>query len=477
MLVLATCAVASDIDPVTAPGRVDRFLEAGVANGFSGAVLIAKDGEIILNRGYGLADKATNTPNTPDTVFDIGSVTKQFTAAAILLLSAEDKLSVDDPLSRFFPSLPKDKQDITLHQLLTHTAGFPASIGRDFDHTPREQFFNTLFEAQLQFEPGDRYQYSNTGYSILGRIIEIASCQGYETFLSERLFRPAGMNRTGYLLPAWDDVTMAQGYMRNVVPRGSMVDRYIEDGRVSWHLKGNGGINATHNDMFRWYLALRSHRVLSSDLTTKLTTPYVAEQPGGSSHYAYGWAIYTSDRSTPVVSHNGGNGVFFHEFLWLPEDDVAIIFSTNAASRQVEVAWTVERMLFDTDFEPGPIVKNVYQYVFDFMAEHPPKAASQLEASLRSQYATEMTSPDTLNRIGYMTLRSGQSPEWTVAIFELNTRLFERNANVWDSLGDGYRASGDKARAIRAYGTAERLGGPESARKIDELRQREAANR
>ena len=450
--------------------RVDSYLQASVENGFSGAVLIAKDDKIILNKGYGFANKSNATPNAPDTVFDIGSVTKQFTAAAILLLSDQGKLNVDDPISNFFQDLPADKKDITIHQLLTHSAGFIHSFGGgDFDHMPEKEFFETLFAIDLLFEPGQKYKYSNVGYSVLGRIIEMTSGQKYETFLSEHLFQPAGMYHTGYLLPDWKDLSLAQGYIRNVMERGTMVGRYQDDGKISWNLKGNGGINSTQNDMYLWHQALKHNTILSKALTTKLTTPNVHKMMNGRGYYAYGWGIYASDRDTKIVSHNGGNGAFFYDYLWFPDEDTVILFATNAASRQVELAWSIEKILFDEKHTPKPIIKNVYQFVFDFVSENSATESVKLEAVLRSQYSDEIGNSEALNRIGYMIIRSGENLEWAVELFALNTKLFENDGNLWDSLGDAYRAIGHKAEAIQAYEKAVELGTESSKGKITEM--------
>ncbi|MEL7296109.1 MAG: serine hydrolase, partial [Pseudomonadota bacterium] len=252
----------------------------------------------------------------------------------------------------------------------------------------------------------------------------------------------------------------------------SMIQRFREDGAVSWHLKGNGGIHSTQNDMYRWYLALVNNTILSLALTRQLTTPYIVEAEGGDSYYAYGWAIFKSDRDTRIVSHNGGNGAYFHDFLWLPEDDAVIIFSTNAASRQVELAWTVEKMLFDPHFVPKPLIKNVYQFVLDFTAEQPISEASTLAKKLRVHYGPDIAYPDTLNRLGYRLLGSGTDKDnhWALDLFALNKTLFPEMPNVWDSLGDGYLAIGEIELAIGAYDAAVRLGMSDSKKKIDALK-------
>lgn len=466
---LAACATPDQKRFEYSVERIDQYLQDGVENGFSGALLIAMDGEILLNRGYGLANKSREISVSPNTVFTVGSVTKQFTAAAILKLSEQGKLRVDDQIDRFFETLPEDKKTITIHQLLTHTAGLRHSIGSDFDQTDPDVFFTQVFKSELLFEPGERHAYSNLGYSLLARIIEVTSRQPYEAYLSNVLFQPANMHQTGYLLPDWLEESLAHGYQRNVIDRGTLIERYRSDQQVSWHLKGNGGIHSTQNDMYRWYQALRTNAILSEELTSSFTKPYVLEQENGVSYYAYGWAIFSSDRQTKVISHNGGNGVFFHDYLWLPEEDAVIIFSTNASSRKVEVAWTIERMLFDTLYQPTPIIRNIYDFVVRYAHENSPDDAGALRGILAETYAEEIANASTLNRLGYILLDQPEQAEWAVALFEMNSTLFAGDANVWDSLGDGYVAIGQVENAIDCFRKATKLGSDSSAPKLREL--------
>ena len=205
---------------------LNEYLSACQSNGFSGAVLVAKGESIILNKGYGLANKERSIANTPKTVFDICSVTKQFTGTAILKLAEEDKLKLTDSISTYFKDMPLDKQNITIHHLLTHSGGFGHGIGKgDFDHIQEEKYFQKLFDSDLLFTPGEKYEYSNSGYSILGRIIEIVSGKSYETYLREELFKPAGMTQTGYLLPKWTNNLVANEYLYNVINKGNHVSR------------------------------------------------------------------------------------------------------------------------------------------------------------------------------------------------------------------------------------------------------------
>jgi len=199
--------------------KIDNYLKAGIENGFSGALLVAKEGRILINNGYGIANKEKGILNTPNTVFDIGSNTKQFTGVAILKLVSLNKLQLIDSISEFFKNLPKDKKDITIHQLLTHSGGFVESIGRDFDNISREEFFQKVFESDLLHKPGSTYSYSNIGYSILARIIELISSLDYESFIIEYLFKPADMLQTGYTKAEWNNDLFAIGYARNVLNR------------------------------------------------------------------------------------------------------------------------------------------------------------------------------------------------------------------------------------------------------------------
>jgi CubicO group peptidase (beta-lactamase class C family) len=181
--------------------------------GFAGAVLVAEGDRTLLASGFGLADREAGRPWTPQTVSTIGSITKQFTGAAILALSDDGRLRVSDAITKYFPDVPPDKQSITLHQLLTHSSGIVDLEGiGDFDPIGRDEFVRRAMQQALAFPPGEGYEYSNAGYSLLGAIIEEITGASYETFVRERFFLPAGMKDTGYILPKFDMQRLAQGY-------------------------------------------------------------------------------------------------------------------------------------------------------------------------------------------------------------------------------------------------------------------------
>jgi CubicO group peptidase (beta-lactamase class C family) len=310
------------------------YLERVSPFGISAAFLVARGDTVILHEGYGLADRERGVAVESETVFDIGSITKQFTAAAILKLEEQGRLHVEDSIGRFFTDVPADKGGITLHHLLTHSSGLIGDLGGDYQVMPRDSLVRLALASELQWAPGTRFDYSNLGYSLLGAIVEIASGQPYERYLHESLFRPAGMARTGYTIPDWTPDELAVGY-RSGRRWGTPLDHVWAPDGPWWNLRANGGILSTMGDLYRWHRALVGDAVLSSASREKMFTPHVPEGIGGDSHYGYGWAISTTPRGTRLIAHNGGNGYFFADFLRYVDEDVVIVLATNEADRDV----------------------------------------------------------------------------------------------------------------------------------------------
>ncbi|MEH6537704.1 MAG: serine hydrolase domain-containing protein [Psychroserpens sp.] len=452
--------------------KIDTYLTAGSKNGFSGAISVVKNGEIIINKGYGEANKDTRTLNNPNTIFDIGSNTKQFTATAILKLVELGKLKLNDPLSTFFKNLPLDKQSITIHQLLTHTAGFLDSIGRDFTEISQKDFFEQLFASTLLSMPGEKYSYSNTGYSTLGRIIELTSGQSYEAFVNEHLFTPAGMFQTGYLLPKWNAKQMSHGYNRNIIETESTITRYQEDGDINWHLKGNGGINSTQNDMLLWYKALKTNIILTPESFKKLSTPYpYTSSPKSTSSYGYGWGVKIIENNVKRISHNGSNGTYMHTLIWYPKEDIYITYATNANSAKVEgIAYVVAKIILDESYVPEPIINNVYSFAMDYIKQHSTDKSNALLTLLQENYADDITDSRLLNSMGNLLIgRLNENLDWALELFKLNVEMYPKDGNLWDSLGDGYKVNNLKEDAIKSYQKAIELGYKDSQKKLTEL--------
>ena len=297
--------------------KIDNYLARTVDYGFSGAAVVSKDGNIILNKGYGLADKAKGKSNTKNSVYSTGSVTKQFTAAAIMKLEMMGKLTTNDKITQYFDKVPSDKSNISIHNLLTHTSGLPGELGGDFESILKEDYINQAMEVELEFAPGKEFSYSNVGYSLLAMIIEKQSGITYEEFLKKNFFDPIGMKQTGYKLPSWDKKNFAQIYGGNQ-DNGSS-ERFT---KPTWHLIGKGGILSTTSDIITWVKALSSEKILSYEAKKKMFTPYRNE-------YGYGWDVIDDGA---LRQHDGGSTLGLSaELRWFVEDDVIIMLFCNAS--------------------------------------------------------------------------------------------------------------------------------------------------
>ena len=453
----------------TLNSRIDNYLESGTKQGFSGAIAVIKNDKVIINKGYGLANKNTQLQNNPNTIFDIGSNTKQFTATAILKLVEMGKITINDSLSIFFENLPIDKQDITIHQLLTHASGFTETIGNDFDDITSKQFFDTVFARKLLFNPGEQFEYSNIGYSILGRIIELASGLEYEAFLNQYLFIPAGMKQTGYVLPKWNLEQISRSYNRGILEDESPILKYQKNNSISWHLKANGGINSTQNDMILWYNALKYNKIITKESLDKMITAY-ADYPSGKSSYGYGWVVRHLEGKVKRIAHNGSNGAYSHSLIWFPKEDIYIVYATNANSEKVEyIAYAVAKMILDEKYVPKAIENNVYAFSVRYMENNNSDKAKELIAMLKEKYPDNFTSSRLLNSIGNILLMINKYKEWAVALFKENVLLYPNDGNLWDSLGDGYKANNQIDDAITSYQKAIALGYNGSQSKLREL--------
>jgi len=342
--------------------KIDNYLNWEDQNGFSGIISIKIKDNPIYSRSFGYADADEGISINSKTVFDIGSLTKQFTSAAILKLEMEGKLSVNDSLSRFFPKIREDKANITIHQLLTHTSGLRWSVGYDYKRTTREEFLTDLFNSDLLSSPGSHYGYSHAGYSLLGAIIEILSGVSYEDYLRKSFLLPAGMNNTGYVAPLWEEDQIAHGYSKCRDWGKPMDMPWASDGPY-WNLKANGGLISSSEDLMLWIEELDKGDILSPEAKEKYLSPHVKEG-AADTYYSYGWVIARSSRNTEVILHNGDNRRFYTDILRYPEEDVTIILLSNLAKPGNEdIASELARIIFWPEYQPK--VRGVVQECLD----------------------------------------------------------------------------------------------------------------
>jgi CubicO group peptidase (beta-lactamase class C family) len=325
-----------------AASAIDDYFTRLAAHGFSGAVLVARGDEVLLRKGYGMADRKRGISNRSDTAFSISSLDKQFIAAGILRLEEMGKLSTGDPLARFFDFAPDDKKNITLHQVLTHTAGFSDEYWDQHPELTHAEFIKwVLTQRPLDSPPGKEWSYVTFDYWLLEEVIERASGLPFEQFLRRELFEPAGMQFTGFALPKWNRDNVAHTALWTVpssaLPGESKYDDPLAR-PAAWRV-----MMSTPEDLYRWYLALRAGRVLTPESRRKLFTPVME-------NYAYGWYVVPTSRGTKLIHHGGGGSDVGSvvTFRWFADEDAFVVVTNNSISgfSNDYVMGDVEALLF-----------------------------------------------------------------------------------------------------------------------------------
>lgn len=335
------------------------------------AVLVAQDGKILFEKCYGLADREHHVPVIPQTTFRIGSIGKQFTASAILKLQENKKLSVDDKLSKFFPDFPRG-DEVTLHHLLTHTSGIHSYtekdgfIGRVTSPIKPDDLINSFENDPYDFDPGNKWHYNNSGYFLLGRIVEKVSGQSYGDFLGENFFQPLGMTNTGVYHAHLGLPHEALGYS---------LEGAVFTNAVNWDMSWAGGagtLYSTVEDLFRWNEGIFNGRVLNStSLKTAFTPVKMFEnQLNSDSGYGFGWFI-NRHRGLREISHAGGLNGFQSDLLRVPDEKFTVAVLANASpGRTNAIPQRLAQQLVDIFLEdklaPPPIVNtNVSPKFYD----------------------------------------------------------------------------------------------------------------
>lgn len=300
--------------------KIDSILASLEKEGLDGVILIRSRDKVLLHKAYGMADRSKNRPMRLDTGFDIGSLVKPFTKAAILRLEELGKLSTADTLAKYFPNAPDDKKAITLDQVLAHTSGLPDSFGSDYDLVTKEWLLEKVFAAPLVSTPGEKRNYSNSGYAVLAMIVEKVSGQPYEKFVRSEVFMPAGTPRIGYRLAGWKNADLAVGYWEDK-PWGTPLDKKWADDGPSWNLRGNGGMLATALETSAWFEAVLEGKVLKQTALKKFidTTSGMSRSLG-----------------VRVISVAGGNDVFNSIQISLVDSDFHFQFVTSNANQAAE---------------------------------------------------------------------------------------------------------------------------------------------
>lgn len=318
LLLSFASAAAQDLTP-----KFDEYLSALVDQGrFTGAVLVARDGRVVFTKGYGFANVEFDAANTPETRFRLGSITKQFTAAAILLLQERGKLSVQDAICKYQENCPAAWSEVTIHHLLSHTGGIP-SFTSSPDYLPKmmmpvttQDMIARFKDKPLDFKPGEKWSYSNSGYYLLGCVIEKAAGESYESFLQKNVFDPLKMANTGYEHHDTILKKRATGYS---LVKGKKVNSAYIDMTQPY---AAGALYSTVGDLFLWNEGLYSGKLISAKSLEAMTTPV-------RNNYGYGLGV-DSKSNRKKISHGGGINGFSTYISRYADDKITVVVLGNA---------------------------------------------------------------------------------------------------------------------------------------------------
>lgn len=455
--------------------KIDTYLsQLEKEKNFSGGLLIIKDGKKIFSKGYGWADKENKIAFTPSTLASMGSITKAFTAAAIMKLVEQGKLSTDDPLKKFFPDVPADKENITIHQLLTHSSGFHEFLqndGGDYEKINTDNFLKRAFAEPLSFKPGEKAVYTNVGMSILGIIIEKISGLDYETFLKKSLFEPIGIHGIGYHVADAKNNMIAQGY-QNGKDWGTIPQHIATVGdQPYWNLKANGGLEASLDDMFLWANAFTNSAILKNTTIEKMFTAQVTEDGyNGKSFFGYGCNILTSRSNTKMIDNGGSNGIYFARLIRLPEEGLVFYMVTNESSINTNMVLpNVTQLYFmgqivqdAVNMQPkfdDPLSKTIYDIV-----QNP--ATTDLKTELEK--SNIVVDDDMILLDAGEKLIEENKFDAALILYKYYTQTFPNIVVAWNDLGDIYLALKNKDEAKKCYQQALKIR-PENPRAKENL--------
>lgn len=458
LFIIALLTASASLAQEDAAQKIDGLLKNYYDYGqFNGAVLVAEKGKVVYKKGFGMANMEWAIPVQTDTKFRIGSVTKQFTAALVLQLVDEGRIKLDGKLSDYLTDYRKDTGGkITIHQLLNHTSGIPSYTNQP-DFYPNvsrnpygvSDFVKKHASGELEFEPGSKFAYNNSGYFLLGAIIEKVTGKSYETALKERIFEPLGMTNTGYDTHAPLLQKRAAGYEKT--PAGYVNAAYLD---MSLPYAA-GSMYSTVEDLYKWDTALYENKIISADGKTKMFTP-------GLSGYGYGFIIADrpigkSEQKTKVVQHGGGINGFNSLLTRLVDKQQTIILLDNVGLGRYHdnITNSIISILNGQPFDAPK--KSLAETLSKIVAEKNAAAAVAEYRKLKAENAQMYDFSETeLNTVGYQLL-SMKRPKEAIEIFKLNVEMFPKSANPYDSLGEAYLADNQKELAVANYKKAVEL--------------------
>lgn len=429
---------------------INKYYEYGK---FNGSVLVAHEGKVVYKKGFGLANMEWDIPNMPDTKHRLGSITKQFTAMLILQLASESKLDLHKPITTYLPDYPKEKGDrITTHHLLTHSSGIPnytefpnffSELSRD-PFTP-EEFVETFAAKDLEFPPGDDFSYSNSGYFLLGVLIEKITGKTYEEMLHENIFEPLGMDDSGY--DNHEDI------LKN---RAAGYEKIGQDYTNAYYLDmtlpfAAGSMYSTVEDLYLWDQALYTDKLLPQEYMDLLFAPHIPI--GGSSHYAYGWGvgngkIGNTQDSLTVISHGGGINGFATSITRSPDEKSLIVLLNNTGDAPLgRMTRAIRGIMYGSTYELPK--KSLAYELLNVIQKKGIEAGTSYFITHKNSDELDVDEEE-MNAIGYELLGEDKV-EAAAQVFKLNKDAFPESSNVYDSYAEALMALGKNDAAIKNY--------------------------
>jgi CubicO group peptidase (beta-lactamase class C family) len=445
---------------------LNRYLEYRL---FNGSTLVADNGEVIFKKGYGLANMEWNIPNSYDTKFRLGSITKQFTSMLIMQLVEKNKIKLEDKITDYLPYYRKDIGDkVTIEMLLTHTSGIPSYTNQPdfFEKTSKkyfapDDFIKEYCSGDLEFEPGTKFNYNNSGYFILGGIIEHVTGKTYEEALSENIIKPLGLNETGYDNFETIINKRAAGYEKagsgySIAPYLDMALPYAA-----------GSLYSTVEDLYKWDLALLNNKILPKKYMDDI---FKGRVDARNSQYAYGWFIDTlslAEQRFVVYNHGGGiNGFNTINYIVPEKGHVVILFSNAGGAPLNNITNAIINILNDQEykFPAKPLVDQLNQTI---EKEGVAEAISQFN-KLKNDKELYSYNERELNLLGYSYLRANKIEE-AIEIFKLNIQEYPKSWNVYDSYAEALMVKGENEGAIENYKKSLELN-PNNKQGIEQLK-------
>ena len=432
--------------------KIDALISTCVEYGkFNGSVLVAEKGEIIYKKGFGFANMEWDIPNRPDTKHRLASITKQFTAMLIVQLAAENKLKLDVPISTYLPDYPKKNGDrITIHHLLTHTSGTPNYTSfpnyRDMMRNPHRpaEIVNLFADSALEFTPGEKFNYSNSGYVLLGSIIENISGKTYEEVLQEKIFMPLKMINTGYDHSSPIMKNRAAGYYKN---GNTFVNANYIDMSTPY---AAGAIYSTVEDLYLWDQALYREQLLPKKYMDLL---FEKHTPSWGQHYGYGWEIGSTQigntkEYVQTIGHGGSINGFNTQITRIPSDQSLILLLNNTGGAPLnDMIKAINGILHDKPYDLPK--KSMANSLLDKIEKDGIETALSYYKEIKESNDYYLDENE-MNLSGYQLLES-EKVKAAVAVFKINREAFPNSFNVYDSYGEALMVLGDTTQAIENY--------------------------